>query len=159
MSSGIVADHDQDEMYVTRSEGNEDFGSFYKHPFQLEDKEWPSVEHYYQAMKFDDQAYQETIRCADHPKKARKLGRNRFRSIRKDWRDVKVVYMTRAVYTMCRTYPDIATKLMTTGSNRLVENSQYDYFWGCGRDRRGDNHFGKVLMNVRDKLHTEAQDL
>jgi ribA/ribD-fused uncharacterized protein len=110
-------------------------------------------------MKFDNQAYQETIRCADHPKKARKLGRNRFRSIRKDWRDVKVVYMTRAVYTMCRTYPDIATKLLTTGSNRLVENSQYDYFWGCGRDRRGDNHFGKVLMNVRDKLHTEAQDL
>jgi ribA/ribD-fused uncharacterized protein len=159
MSSGIFADHDQDAMYFTRSDVTEDFGSFSKHPFQLEDKEWPSVEHYYQAMKFDDQAYQETIRCADHPKKARKLGRNRFRSIRKDWRDVKVVYMTRAVYTMCRTYPDIATKLLTTGSNRLVENSQYDYFWGCGRDRRGDNHFGKVLMNVRDKLHTEAQDL
>ena len=159
MSSGIFADHDQDAMYFTRSDVNEDFGSFSKHPFQLEDKEWPSVEHYYQAMKFDDQAYQETIRCADHPKKARKLGRNRFRSIRKDWRDVKVVYMTRAVYTMCRTYPDIATKLLTTGSKRLVENSQYDYFWGCGRDRRGDNHFGKVLMNVRDKLHTEAQDL
>jgi ribA/ribD-fused uncharacterized protein len=156
MSKGIFADRDQQAIYFARSNINEDFGTFAKHPFFLEELEWPSVEHYFQAMKFEDKAYQESIRCADHPKKARKLGRTRFRRIRKDWRSVKVVYMTRAVYTLCRTYPDIAAKLVATGSNKMVESSQYDYFWGCGRDRRGDNHYGKVLMSVRDRLVEEA---
>ncbi len=158
MSNGIFADHDLHSIYFTRSDVNEDLGSFSKHPFHLDESEWPSVEHYFQAMKFEDKEYQEIIRCADHPKKARKLGRSRLRSIRKNWRDVKILYMTRAVYTMCRTYPDVATKLLDTGGNKLVENSQYDYFWGCGRDRRGENNFGKVLMNVRDKLFAEAGD-
>jgi len=42
--------------------------------------------------------------------------------------------------------------LLDTQEEQLVENSQYDYFWGCGRDRRGDNHYGKVLMGIRSKL-------
>jgi predicted NAD-dependent protein-ADP-ribosyltransferase YbiA (DUF1768 family) len=40
----------------------------------------------------------------------------------------------------------------------LVESSNYDYFWGCGRDRRGENMYGKVLMNVREKLREELQE-
>jgi ribA/ribD-fused uncharacterized protein len=64
--------------------------------------------------------------------------------------------MTRAVYTKCKTYDDIAGLLLSTGTQRLVENSQYDYFWGCGRDRRGENMYGQILMNVRDKLMQEA---
>jgi hypothetical protein len=66
--------------------------------------------------------------------------------------------MTRAVYTKCKTHAEIAALLLSTGSNRLVENSQYDYFWGCGRDRRGTNSYGQVLMNVRDKLAAEQND-
>ena len=31
----------------------------------------------------------------------------------------------------------------------------YDYYWGVGRDGRGHNVFGKVLMAVRDKLMQE----
>jgi predicted NAD-dependent protein-ADP-ribosyltransferase YbiA (DUF1768 family) len=32
----------------------------------------------------------------------------------------------------------------------------YDYYWGVGRDGRGYNVFGKVLMAVRDKLMEEG---
>ena len=45
--------------------------------------------------------------------------------------------MTRAVYIRARSYPELAQELLNTGEQTLVENSQYDYFWGCGRDRRG----------------------
>ena len=153
---GLFPPDDENAIYLSRANVVEDLGTFSKHSFQLEDKIWPSVEHYYQAMKFENDAQQEKVRLADNPKQARKLGRTRFKRIRKDWRKVKVVYMTRAVYTKCKTYPEIAEKLVATDGQKLVENSQYDYFWGCGRDRRGENHYGVVLMNVRKKLIEEA---
>ena len=146
-----------DAVYVSRSDPLNDFGTFSRHSLFLDGQEWPSVEHYYQAMKFDDAQYRERIRQADHPRKARKLGRSRWKKRRKDWKQIKVTVMTRGVYIKCRTHPEIAEALVATGEQVLVENSNYDYFWGCGRDRRGENRYGKVLMNVRDKLREEQQ--
>lgn len=156
VSNGLFPNLDEDTIYFSRSDVNEDFGTFSHHSFVLEDKEWPSVEHYYQAMKFESAEDQDKIRGANHPKKARKWGRSRFRKIRSDWKKVKVVYMTRAVYTKCKTYPAIAERLLATGNRMLLESSQYDYFWGCGRDRRGNNQYGQILMNVRQKLREEC---
>ena len=142
-------------MYFSRADVYQDFGTFSHHSFLLDELEWPSVEHYYQAMKFDDDAYRERIRRAEHPKRARKLGRSRWKKRRKDWKKIKVTVMTRGVYIKCRTHPEIAEALLATGEQALVENSNYDYFWGCGRDRRGENMYGKVLMNVRERLREE----
>jgi hypothetical protein len=149
---------DQTEaVYLSRSDPLHPLGTFSRHSIFLEDLEWPSVEHYYQAMKFEDTEYRERIRRADHPKKARKLGRTRWKQRRKDWKEVKVTVMTRGVYIKCRTHPEIAEALLATDDTQLFENSNYDYFWGCGRDRRGNNMYGKVLMNVRDKLIEEQR--
>ncbi len=155
MSNGLFPQLDENHLYFSRSDVNEDFGTCSRHGFELEGREWPSVEHYYQAMKFESEAVQEKIRGAEHPRKARRLGGSRLRKRRKDWKKFKRVYMTRALYTKCKTYPPIARKLLDTGQRTLVENSQYDYFWGCGRDRRGNNYYGKILMNVREKLRSE----
>lgn len=156
-SSHLLSDSAANSLYLSRADVNEDLGTYSKHPFELDGKEWLSVEHYYQAMKFSDEGYQEKVRHARNPRQARKFGRNRFKKIRGDWRKVKVVFMTRAVYIKCRTYPYIAQRLLATGEKRLVENSQYDYYWGCGRDRRGENRYGRILMDVRNKLREEAQ--
>lgn len=158
MSNGLFPDLDAHAVYFSRADVNADFGTFSRHAFFLEGREWPSVEHYFQAMKFESEADQEKIRSAPHPQKARKWGRSRRRRLRPDWAQVKAVYMTRALYTKCKTYPEIAEKLLETGEKRLVENSQYDYYWGCGRDRRGDNRYGRVLMAVREKLRDELRE-
>jgi predicted NAD-dependent protein-ADP-ribosyltransferase YbiA (DUF1768 family) len=55
-------------------------------------------------------------------------------------------------FLKCRTHEDAAKALLATGDNRILEASQYDYRWGCGRDGRGNNAYGKILMAVRDKL-------
>ncbi len=143
-------------IFLSRSDVNEPLSSFSRHGFHLDDADWPSVEHYFQAMKFEDPEYRERVRQSTHPKKARKLGRSRFQKLRRDWRKVRRVIMTRAVYIKCRTHPEVAERLLATGDARLVENNAYDYYWGCGRDRRGDNTYGQVLMDVRDKLREEA---
>ena len=145
------------ELYLSRSDVNEPLLSFSRHGFELDGQFWPSVEHYFQGMKFETPADQEKVRLADHPAKARRLGRSRFRKIRRDWSKVRRVIMTRAIYTKCRTHPEIAERLLATGNTKLVENGQYDYFWGCGRDRRGYNTYGKVLMDVRSKLCEESE--
>ena len=128
-------------------------------PFLLESVEWQSIEHYYQAMKFDNVAYREKIRLSETPQAAEKLGNARFKKKRSDWKAVQTTVMTRAVYTQCRTYDDVSRALLLTGDENLVEDSQFDYFWGCGRDRRGENRFGQVLMNVRAKLQEEQNTI
>ncbi len=158
LSGRLFSEEDINTAYFSRADSDEEFGTFSLHPFTLENKAWPTVEHYYQAMKFEDPGYQETIRLAETPKKARKLGRRRFKRLRKDWRKVKQLYMTRAVYTKCCTHPNITIRLLATNETRLVENSLYDYYWGCGRDRRGKNIYGQVLMNVRKKLTDERDN-
>ena len=90
----------------------------------------------------------EIVRTAD--------GRYVLRRIRKDWSKIRRVIMTRAIYTKCRTHPEVAQRLLETGEKTLVETTQFDYFWGCGRDRRGRNIYGAVLMDVRKKLRDEA---
>ena len=148
---------DENVICIARNNSEHDLSSFAPVSFELEGNTWPSVEHYFQAMKFPAGDYQDSIRLAKTAKQAQKMGRTRFKKIRKDWAKVREVIMTRAVYTKCRTHAAIAEQLLVTGEETLVDNNQYDYFWGCGRDRRGNNAYGKVLMNVRAKLREEQK--
>ena len=142
----------KDPYYISRDDVNHPLASCSKLGFQLDDAEWPSAEHYYQAMKFEAGKLREAIRQADHPKKAKELADANKKLVRKDWTQVREVMMTRAIYIKCRTHESVAEALLATGEKKIIENSQYDYFWGCGRDGRGNNTYGKVLMAVRDKL-------
>ncbi len=153
----IFTSIDEDVICIARNNSEHDLSSFASFAFELEGLMWPSVEHYFQGMKYPVGEYQELIRKAPTAKKAQKLGRSRFKKIRNDWAQVRETVMTRAVYTTCRTHPHISDALLNTQDKTLVDNTQYDYFWGCGRDRRGENAYGKVLMSVRDKLREEQQ--
>lgn len=157
MSTGLFPEADDDALYLSRSNPDEPLGCFSAHPFHLDDQDWPSVEHYFQATKFENLDYREKIRLAKSPVQARKLGGTWLRKTRANWKKIQITVMTRGLYTKCKTYPEVAQALLATQQLRLVENSNYDYYWGCGRDRRGDNHYGKALMNVRAKLRKEAQ--
>ena len=70
-----------DSLYLSRSDVNEPLSSYSKHGFELDDHFWPSVEHYFQSMKFENPGHQEKVRQAEHPAKARRLGRSRFRRL------------------------------------------------------------------------------
>ncbi|MCK5880682.1 MAG: NADAR family protein [Sinobacterium sp.] len=154
----LFPDIDPNAIFLSRTDSEQCLSSFAPFPFYLDDKHWPTIEHYFQANKFDDAICQEKVRQAETPKKARQLGRARTvkRKMRKDWSEVRVTVMTRAVYTCARTHEELRLALTESAELPLFESNNYDYFWGCGRDRRGENHYGKVLMQVRKKLKEEA---
>lgn len=154
---GLFSVSENNIIFVSRYDVDDPFSSYSRHGFELEDKYWPTVEHYYEAMKFADTDYQEKIRTSETAEIANKLGHDKKQKRAKDWKKNRMVMMIRAFYTKCKTYPEIAEKLIETGNDKLMENSQYDYFWGCGRDKLGTNTYGKVLINVRNKLKEEAK--
>lgn len=149
----------EDAIFLSRKDPGEPLGTYSDHSFQLEDLIWPTAEHYFQAARFDDDTRREKVRLAASPGEATSLGKPGLlkSGVRKDWDQVKINFMTRALYTKFKTHPEIAERLLATGNETIVENDQYDYFWGCGRDKRGENQFGKLLMSVRQKLKDETK--
>lgn len=145
-------------LFVSMADVLNPLSTYSKHPIESDGYEWPSVEHYVSAMKFVDPGYQEKIRQAEHPALAHKLGKTWFRRKRQDWKKVRDAVMTRAVWIKCKTYPEVAEELLNTSDQPIVETSNFDYYWGCGRDTRGLNKYGKVLMAVRDRLRQESAE-
>ena len=140
-----------DAILVNRLDPEELLGTFSAHRFFLDDQEWPTVEHYFQATKFTGEL-KERIRNAATPSEARKIGTRPLRRVRSDWKKVETTVLTRAVYIKCRTHSEVADRLIETAPLALAENTFGDYHWGIGRDGRGKNLYGKILFNVRTRL-------
>ena len=128
------------------------FSNFAPYPVEIDGLVWPTTEHYYQAQKFSDPAYQERIRCDKHPSAAKGLGNNSKMSIRPDWEDVRVEVMRKAVRAKLAQHPEVAETLLSTADALLVEHSPKDPFWTDGGDGSGANTFGRLLMALRAVL-------
>lgn len=124
--------------------------NFYHCWVMLDGKYYPSVEHAYQAAKTLDPIEREKIKNASNPGTAKRLGR--VCTHRSDWKKIKVDIMTDLVRQKFIRSHDLAEKLLSTGSEELVEGNTWgDTFWGVYRGR-GENHLGKILMQVRREL-------
>ena len=143
-------------LYVSRSDDSDLLSSFSRHAFHLDDADWQTVEHYFQGMKFTDPDQRASVRDTASPAEAMELAEKHARAVRKDWKKIQQTVMTRGFYIKCRTHPEVAEALLMTDTRKIVERSLYDYYWGCGRDGRGHNTYGKVLMAVREKLNEGA---
>lgn len=144
-------------MYINRLDPDDVFSSVFPRPFELDGYLWRSAEHYYQAMKYPSRPRFNDILNAPDGLTARRLGEGRLKRKRSDWRAIRQTIMSRALYTQARTHDDFAQALLESAELPIVNQQQYDYYWGTGRDLRGDNHYGKVLMRVRDKLRGERE--
>jgi N-glycosidase YbiA len=129
-----------------------EFSNFAAYPIAIDDRQWPTTEHYFQAQKFEDAAYQQKIRKANSPILAARLGRDRRQKLRRDWESVKVGVMRTAVMAKFVQHEDLRALLLSTGDAKLVEHTENDDYWGDGGDGSGKNMLGRILMQVRESL-------
>ena len=145
----------ENAFQFSRFDTESPFSTVSQHPFLLDDVQWKTAEHYYQANKYKTMPYAVTIALAEDGEQAYQWGNRWYKRKVKGWKQQRQLYMTRALFRKVKEYPEIADALLATGDAMLVETSQYDYFWGLGRDQRGENRLGRVWMDIRKKLLSE----
>ncbi len=129
-----------------------EFSNFAAYPIELDNHVWPTSEHFFQAQKFTNRAYQKTIRGTPSPMTAARLGRSRKVPIRTDWNKVRDDVMYRAVRAKFAQHADLQSLLRSTGERKLIEHTQNDSYWGDGGDGSGENMLGQILMRVRKEM-------
>ena len=131
------------------------FSNFSPHSIELAGEQWATVEHYYQAHKFQGTKFEYLmvqIQTAATPVLAAKIGRDCGYQPHPNWDECKCDLMYCAVWQKFRYHLDIQQILLDTLDAEIVEDSPVDRFWGCGTDRTGANHLGRILMRVRADL-------
>ena len=143
------------EFYSTADAYGE-FSNFAAYPITIGKKTWPTTEHYFQAMKFNEKSEQEKIRKANSPMLAARMGRDRKkRTLRRDWESAKDNVMREALMAKFTQHDELRDLLLVTGEAKIIEHTANDDYWGDGGDGKGKNMLGRILMDVRTKLREE----
>lgn len=115
---------------------------------------YPSSENMYQAFKTLERRERKLIAKLP-PNQSKNYWK--FNSIKNPtFHADKIGYMELAIRAKFKN-PDLAVKLLRTGSAELIEGNWWgDGFWGVvERTGHGHNHLGKLLMQIRKELSEE----
>lgn len=140
--------------FYNRGEPYYEFTNFAMYSVWIDEKRWPTTEHYFQAQKFVGTPYEQAIRDLTTPREAFDFSRNpevhRWR--RNDWEQVKEDIMKKALLAKFTQHHELNLKLLSTRNRELVEHTSNDRYWGDGGDGNGQNRLGYLLMSVREEL-------
>jgi ribA/ribD-fused uncharacterized protein len=119
---------------------------------------WPTVEHYFRAMRFaGDPEWQEAIRTSTLTKAAQ-LSKDAGHAARGDWAQIRDKVMKAALFAKFRQNPAALAVLQATGDRKLVDISAGDPEWFAGSKGRGGNRIGTFLEEVRAELKDVRAD-
>lgn len=126
--------------------------NFSRHAIFVDDRIWPTVEHFYQAQKFSRVCEMEAVRTADGPGAAKDFSREMSAEVVRDWNDKKEKVMMKGLRAKFEQHPELKRLLLDTGNMPIIENSSEDDYWGSGVDGHGKNRLGELLMQLRAEL-------
>lgn len=122
------------------------------YPISVDGKMWYSAEHYFQSTKFHDITVQRQIHRTRSAAQMLEIASNPKLRIRRDWDEVKIDFMEKAVRTKYTQLPELKMLLLGTGDAPLIAHSDEDSYWYDGGDGSGRNILGLILMDLRDSL-------
>jgi hypothetical protein len=151
---------------VNRFSGKYSFlSNFYTCSVKYQGINYPSVEHFYVAMKSNDvqlvdgvhytsDDFRKMISLVSSAGLVKKIGSGI--NIRSDWKTEKISFMNFGIREKFKNVK-LAEMLLSTGDSELIEgNYWHDCWWGkCDCERclgKGKNKLGIILMKVRKEL-------
>ena len=124
--------------------------NFWPSPVEMCGMVFPTVEHAYVAAKTENGDVRRRVLELATPGEAKRFGRTI--ELRPGWDQMKLRTMRELVRRKFRGNPDLGHMLLATGDQQLVEGNRWgDTFWGVC-DGVGENHLGRILMDVRREL-------
>jgi ribA/ribD-fused uncharacterized protein len=112
---------------------------------------YPTVEHGYQAAKSMSISFRRPLMYPSELTAGQAKRYGAKLELRSDWEDIKLLVMKGLLEQKfeMRGYKE---KILATGNVELIEGNDWgDMFWGQV-EGVGENHLGKILMEVRDSL-------
>lgn len=145
---------------------NHFLSNFYPCDITHEGIYYPSVEHYYIAMKVDKSVlfenkkysvkqFRKMVSELDNPTLVKRVGQ-RIKG-REDWKEYRFKVMKDGITEKFKN-ENLRKKLLATGDQELVEGNWWhdNYFGSCFCDKcdsiKGKNKLGKLIMEVRDDI-------
>lgn len=126
--------------------------NFAEVPIVFEEATYPSVEHAYMAAKNEDREWKDL--CADSSCSAAQIKRlGKTVELIPDWDTVRLEVMKWCLKQKFKQEP-FRTLLLDTGDQNIQEGNYWgDKYWGiCLKTGIGENHLGRIIMNIRDEL-------
>ncbi len=125
--------------------------------FQLEWKGevWMTSEHAYHSEKFEDPEILDQLRHTRSAHDAMKLAYANKDKYRSNWDEIKLKVMKDILRAKVEQHPYVKKKLLESGDKELIEDSWRDSYWGWGPDKAGENHMGKLWMEIRDEVRAQ----
>ncbi len=115
---------------------------------------FPSSEALFQASKnISDKVYVSRQKQAKNPRVSKTIG-CRVPTTDK-WNDSKLEIMKEIITLKTDQHPEILNKLTRTGLRTIIYNNRLDDYFGLGTHGDGQNEYGKILMEIRDKRYRE----
>lgn len=124
-------------------------GNYSPHPVRIDGFVWPTVEHFFQAEKFQNLALRQLVRLSTSPQVAKSLAWSFSSEIRSDWSTARIDIMHRGLRAKFDQHPYLRSPLISTKSRELIERSSIDHFWGRSPCGEGTNMTGTLLMSLR----------
>jgi len=139
-----------------------------EYPIQINSKQYPTIEHYFQSMKaaeFGDQEIQDKIAKTPSGKAVKALGKKVKNFIKEQWDSRRLEIMARGVKAKFVQHPELQKQLLETGEKQIGEADARNTFWGIGTSAatelskdpskwKGQNQLGKILMNLRSEFNS-----
>ncbi|QQR78389.1 MAG: NADAR family protein [Candidatus Moraniibacteriota bacterium] len=128
--------------------------NFSAYAVEWRDRVWSTVEHAYQAAKYDRPDIIERIFQARSAHEAKKIGDESMYQddIRLDWDEVKRPVMKEILQAKLAQHEYVRKILSRSHGMTLVEDTHRDDYWGRGPNWSGQNWLGKIWEEIRDEV-------
>ena len=141
------------------------------HAIIIDDEEYNTLTHYLECMKsmeFDDKETLEKMMKSPTTKSVKALGKKVQKFDSTKWNEKCLSYLSKGLRAKFTKFPELRKQLLETEDKILGYADPRDVILGIGcamgtpkslksSKWRGDNHMGKLLMELRQKLKEEEQ--